>query len=127
MGKKWVKIKKFKNYYFSGKYEIDNCGNIRNVKTKKLLKPYSSCCGQGYLKIRLYDVFEVRQTMYIHQLVAYYFIKNENILKMDVDHIDGNAKNNYFKNLRYLTHADNVKAYWRRRRENERRREKTAC
>lgn len=123
--KKWVQIRQFKEYYFSGKYEIDNRGNIRNVKTKKPLKTYENNV-ERYLKTKITDVYGKRRALYIHQLVAYYFIKNENFLKMDVDHIDGNKKNNYFKNLRYLTHAENVRAYWRRR-ANERSREKTAC
>lgn len=108
---RWCAIIKYKNLTFDGKYEVSNWGRVRNVETKKELSTYSSQRGQGYLKTKIIDQEGKRRALYIHQLVAFYFLGAAPQDKMDVDHIDGNARNNSYTNLRYLTHAENCKAY----------------
>lgn len=107
---KWIQIRYYKGYVFDGKYEISNWGNLRNVDTKKPLATYSNQKGQGYLKTKIQDVEGHRRALYIHQLVAFYFLEQKPQNGAEVDHIDGNAKNNSYTNLRYLTHAENMKA-----------------
>lgn len=104
---KWISIVSFKDFTFDGKYEVSNLGNVRNSTTKKSLSTYSNQRGQGYLKTKIIDVTKKRRSMYIHQLVAYYFIGKNNSRFIDVDHIDGNARNNSAANLQYLSHRDN--------------------
>lgn len=52
-------------------------------------------------------VFSLR----VHTIVAHFFIRPcpEN---MEIDHIDRNRKNNNVKNLRYVTHKENMKHSW---------------
>ena len=71
-------------------YEVSNFGNVRNIKTGRILKP--SIDSHGYYKVSLCKD-KKQTTKKIHQLVANAFIENpEN--KSCVDHIDGNNLNN---------------------------------
>ena len=45
---------------------------------------------------------------YIHRLVASAFIENP-LSKKEVDHIDGNRKNNNVENLRWVSRIENVR------------------
>ena len=104
---KWTRITKYKGFSFTGRYEISNWGNIRNATTKAPLATYSNNRGQGYLKTKIHDVNGVRRALYIHQLVAWYYIK-EAPAGLECDHKDGNVKNNSWTNLRYISHKENM-------------------
>ena len=76
------------------RYEVSNLGNIRNTKTKRLRKLEMN--EKGYLRVKLDKQYRV------HRLVALAFIENpEN--KPEVDHIDGDKRNNKVDNLRWVT------------------------
>ena len=91
------------------KYEVSNHGNVRNIKTQKVLKPQ-------VVKSR-YDYVAYNVTLFndsskkgikplIHRLVAIHFLPNpEN--KPIIDHIDRNTANNHVSNLRWATHSEN--------------------
>ena len=84
-------------------YEISNVGRIRNKKTKKFLKPCKN--NIGYLNVGLCKN-GTQKTFRIHRLVGEAFIPNpEN--KPQIDHIDTNKTNNYYKNLRWVTPLEN--------------------
>ena len=94
-----VRFVKIKNY----NYSISSLGEVRNDKTKKMLKPVG--CKNGYLQVDLCNN-EGRKTVYIHKLVAKAFIDNpEN--KPIIDHIDNDKTNNKVSNLRYATVKEN--------------------
>lgn len=107
---RWTAIRYYKGYTFDGKYEISNWGNIRNAETKSPLATFSNGKGQGYLKTKITDQEGKRRGLYIHQLVAFYFLEQKPQSGTEIDHIDGNAKNNSYTNLRYVTHAENMEA-----------------
>lgn len=102
---KWKPITEYKDFTFDGRYEISNWGNVRATKTKKEMMPYFNRKG-GYLKIRLLDKNKVRQTLYIHQLVAWNFVGIPN-KDYEVNHKDGNKQNNSFSNLEWVTRKEN--------------------
>ena len=85
---------------FEEKYLISNYGNLKSIKTNKILK--KQIINDGYLTATLCG-----KPYLIHKLV----IKNfSNEKKLDiVDHIDGNKQNNYIYNLRYATFSENTK------------------
>ncbi len=108
---KWKTITEYQGHIFDGSFEVSNWGNVRNVNTQKPQPFYQDGRGQGYLRFKLYDTNHKRVAIKVHRLVAYAFLPNAPTEKeVDIDHIDGNAKNNSFTNLRWCTHADNCRA-----------------
>jgi len=84
-------------------YEISNLGNVRNIKTGRILKSRDNT--DGYLILDLF-VNGKRKSAKIHRLVAEAFIPNlEN--KECVDHIDRIRNNNNVNNLRWATRSEN--------------------
>lgn len=110
----WTPIGAYKNNNYEGQYEVSNWGKIRNTKTQKVLKTFTKAEGSRYQKVALYDSEGHRHNLYIHNLVAHYYL-GEAPEGTEVDHIDGNAENNSFTNLRYLTHTENMNAYYEAR------------
>lgn len=93
-----------------GQYMVDKNGNVYSHWSKRLLKAGDN--GIGYLQVALsardkHGKIVVRFKK-IHRLVAMAFIPNpENYT--DVNHKDGNKKNNHVSNLEWCTHSENVK------------------
>lgn len=90
--------KTVKNY---PKYEVSINGDIRNRKTKRILKP-EVCKKWGYLRVRLY--FEKKKAKHelVHRVVASTFLDNPNNLP-EVNHKDKNKTNNKVSNLEWCT------------------------
>jgi hypothetical protein len=106
--------KDIKNY--EGIYQVSNYGNIKRVPRtilrnngrsipykEYLLKP--NITPKGYLRIQL--VKNTKQSnLFIHRLVAETFVPNpEN--KPEVNHINGNKKDAFYKNLEWTTSSEN--------------------
>lgn len=106
---------------YEGLYEISDEGRVRSldkfvqpVNSKGYLRKgrilKSSYAGAGYPAIVLYKVGKGSgKTKYIHALAAEAFlgpVPNG----MEIDHKDTNKTNNRISNLRYMTHAGNIKA-----------------
>ena len=88
---------------FEGIYIINYLGTIINVKRNIIMKfDYDKA---GYKKIRLSKDGK-RQNFRIHRLVAIAFVPNP-LNKPCINHIDGNKKNNYYKNLEWCTYSEN--------------------
>lgn len=87
-------------------YEIYENGNIRSLKSNKILKPRLDSKG-NYLILGLYKDGK-QYTKYVHRLVAENFIPNPQN-KMEVNHINGNKTDNRVENLEWATRSENVK------------------
>jgi len=84
-------------------YEVSNLGNVRNIKTGKILKPRID--RDGYYQVCLCKD-KKKKTPKIHRLVAESFIENpEN--KPCVDHINNDKLDNNVENLRWATLNEN--------------------
>ena len=88
---------------FEGSYEISNFGNVKSLKSNRILKPQLS--GNGYYNVTLSKDGK-RTTPTIHSLVAIHFIDTKDLT---VNHIDGNKLNNHIDNLEYVSYSDNLK------------------
>lgn len=62
----------------------------------------------GYCCVLLRGGAGVKKKMYVHRLVAIHFIENPNNYKQ-INHIDGNIKNNNKDNLEWCTASMNIK------------------
>ena len=115
-GEQWKTITHYKNFKFTGKYEISSWGSIRNATTKAPLATYDNQRGHGYLKTKIKDTEGIRRALYIHQLVAIYFLDAPESDDLEINHIDGNSLNNSVTNLEWITHAENMREWQRLRR-----------
>ena len=84
-------------------YQVSTFGNVKNVKTERILKPGTE--GGGYLYVILTDDGK-QSTKKIHRLVASAFLENQEN-KKNVDHIDRCKTNNHLSNLRFATDSEN--------------------
>lgn len=91
-------------------YSVSSEGRIRNDDTGILKTPVQTT--DGYYRVDLYDGLGNRKTKRIHRLVADAFIPNTNN-KPQVNHIDGNKKNNSVSNLEWATSSENMKHAYR--------------
>nr|QBK85255.1 MAG: HNH endonuclease [Iridovirus LCIVAC01] len=95
----WITISENKNY------EVSNLAQIRNEKTKRILKKYIRT--DGYEGISL--SYTTRGKTYsVHKLVAQAFIPNPNNFPQ-VNHKDLNRANNRVSNLEWVTQSMNIK------------------
>lgn len=97
--------KNIKGYY--GQYQISNWGRVRSQKygNFRIRKPFIA--GKGYLSIDLCKKCKYKK-FYLHRLVAIYFIPNPLNLP-EVNHKDGNKKNNHISNLNWTDGVGNMK------------------
>ncbi len=91
---KYLQIQEFPNY------EVSNFGNIRNIRTKRILKTQISKNGK-YPQLSLYKNRKC-YAIKVHRMVAITHIDNPNNYP-EVDHKDRNRLNNNISNLRWAT------------------------
>jgi hypothetical protein len=85
-------------------YKVSDQGNVFSIRRNKELIKTDHC--KGYFKVKLCDFAGNVKTMKVHRLVALAFlIKNEN--KPQVNHKDGNKKNNKVTNLEWVNNQEN--------------------
>lgn len=91
----WRKIEDRPNY------SVSDSGEVRNDKTGRILKLSKHRC--GYLHVML-----GRKTvpLYVHRLVATAFVPNPDG-KPQVDHINGDKRDNRASNLRWVSPSEN--------------------
>ena len=88
-------------------YEVSNQGEVRRKGKTKCLKPATT--SGGYQQVTL-SRDNIRVSKLIHRLVATAFVDGDTSLS--VNHKDGNKQNNCFKNLEWITKAENTALIW---------------
>ena len=87
------------------KYETNQYGDIRNRQTLHVKKPQED--NWGYYQVKLSDG-KKSHSKTVHRLVANTFFDGDHS-NLQVNHIDGNKKNNFVGNLEFVTGSENVK------------------
>lgn len=94
--------------HYEGLYEISDHGNVRRKQNHKPLKPDS----------RKYPTVDLSKNgqhhrQAIHRLVALHFIPNPDPrTKLEVNHKDGDTKNNRADNLEWVSMGENLEHCW---------------
>lgn len=100
-------LKEYK--YYERIYLVDQFGNVYNKDKEKLKQHFNQ---DGYPQITLSrggDYKPKAGRVKVHRMVAELFVtKNESDVKLEVNHKDFNRANNYYKNLEWVTHKENI-------------------
>ena len=86
---------------------VSNFGRIRSFKTSKVggkIIGGSWLTGYNILVLKLTE--NRRRTVFVHKLVAEYFVENKPKGADHVVHIDYNKNNNHFSNLQFVSRED---------------------
>lgn len=86
-------------------YNVTKQGSITNVCSGQTLKPFVD--RHGYENYSLWGDDGARKTVRCHQLVAKMFVPNPG-QHVQVDHIDGNKRNNTVENLNWVSNLENA-------------------
>ena len=96
----WLPIEGYENY------SISTHGNVKNIKTNKILK--TPLTGSGYKHLNLYYAPKKYKTVDVHKLMGLTFLSNP-FNYPELDHIDRNPLNNNIDNLRWVQRSINQK------------------
>ena len=103
MDEQWKKIS------YASNYKISNFGNIKNIKTSKLITINYKRLKDTNTRARPYLSHNGKSKgYYLHRIVAEHFIDNPDNLP-EVNHKDGECYNNKVSNLEWITKNDNMK------------------
>lgn len=98
VAEKWLPVNGYED-----RYEVSDCGRVRSAKYKKVLALHPN--NKGYLCVGLCRNY-TRKLATVHRLVAIAFLREPKAWEQ-VDHIDGDKRNNHVENLEWVSAAVN--------------------
>ena len=106
-GEIWKPIPEYNDKYF-----VSNYARVKSYKGRTAILMHQQMNNQGYYRVPLSKNGKTKYEL-THRLVAAAFVENDDPeVKTTVDHIDANKQNNCASNLRWLSLADNIRAYY---------------
>ena len=107
MAERWLPVIGFEEHYV-----VSDHGNVKRVapgqrtQVGRVLKPQKlPSSGHRWVTLSIYGVKSYR---FVHRLVMESFV-GPRPNRYDINHEDGNPSNNRLSNLKYMTHADNIR------------------
>ena len=95
-------------------YIINESGKVANIKRNTIIAEQE--LKDGYMHVRMSSDKQKRCDFRTNILVAKLYLENDDpINKVEVDHLDGNIKNNHYTNLEWVTPEENVRRAAERR------------
>lgn len=88
-------------------YTVNDLGVVYSMKSGRKRRRSHSVDRKGYCRILLISDDGKQVTKYLHRLVMEAFNPAHDP-SLEVDHVDGNPRNNALINLRWVTHRDNI-------------------
>ena len=96
---------------YEGQYDVSSLGRVRSHVAKKPLLVLSQYRRKdGYLQVQL-KVNQKPQNRLVHTLVDEAF-NGPRVSGLEVNHVDGDKRNNDIGNLQRVTHQENVRHAW---------------
>lgn len=86
------------------KFTIDDSGNIYDIELGRYKKQIPNA--KGYMKVT-FHINGKTKGFFVHRLVLSHFNPCDGMDKLQVNHIDGNKKNNGLSNLEWCTQSEN--------------------
>ena len=94
-------------YNLKFNYYITDDGKVWSERTQKFLSfQYDK---NGYVKVQMRSTDNKSHRYSVHRLVLENFKPVENMENLQVNHIDGNKKNNNLTNLEWTTSEENIR------------------
>lgn len=93
-------------YELKFNYYVQDDGKIFSERTNKILSVQLD--KDGYEKVQMMSTDGKRHRYSVHRLVLENFNPIENMNKFQVNHIDGNKRNNNLSNLEWVTCSENL-------------------
>ena len=99
---------------YEGLYQVSNLGRVKRITfiNNKTVKTTNRILSNGksdknqYIQLKL-SKDGSKKDIYLHRLVAQAFIPNPNNYS-EINHIDGNKRNNCIANLEWCSHKTNI-------------------
>ena len=89
---------------YEGLYQVSSFGMVKSLVRKKVLPVHNT--SNGYFQVHLYREGKAKYA-YVHRLVADAFCTHGNQLQNEVNHVDGDRRNNRADNLEWCTRSEN--------------------
>jgi hypothetical protein len=101
--------REFNRYYHNGaptRYFGSRDGKIYSEISEVIMKPNTT--KKGYKIVGLFIDRKEAHPVTVHKIIATIYHADQYQPGMDVDHIDGNKKNNHADNLEWVTRSENI-------------------
>lgn len=90
----------------NGYYSISSLGRVYSNRYSRFINTYINHYGYGEVSIR-------NKHYMVHRLIASAFLGFDLDSVLEINHIDGNKKNNSLENLEIVSHRQNMQHAWR--------------